>query len=98
MTVDELYNYITSQMKPEEALKKLLESSLIRYEKLKFAEGETVHPLFIITMAALDMGWDFAVESNVDTVRGLTVGTKEYMDKYFHDIAPNLASKDINEN
>ena len=52
MTVKELYDYITAQMTPKQALMKLLEGSVIQYEKLKFDEnGEPVHPVLVITMA-----------------------------------------------
>ena len=83
MTTDELYDHITSQMTPEAALKKLLEANLLTYEKLKFNEGEEVHPLILIASASMDMGWQIAVEQDNETVRGVTVGTKEYMDMLF---------------
>lgn len=84
MTVDELYAHITKMMTPEAALKRLLESSLLTYEKLKFPEGEQlVHPLFIMTLAAMDMGWDFLVPNGPDDeeVNGLIAGTSEYVDR-----------------
>ena len=84
MTVDELYTHITKMMTPEAALKRLLESSLLTYEKLKFPEGEQpVHPLFIMTLAAMDMGWDFLVPNGPDDeeVNGLIAGTSEYVDR-----------------
>lgn len=87
ITVDEFYNYITSHMTPEEALKKLLQSSLIQYEKLKFdSQEKAVHPIIIITMAAMDMGWQMAIEKTEDEnadVRGICVGTPEYLDSVF---------------
>lgn len=83
MTPKELYNYITSQMTAEEALKKLLESSLINYEKLKFNKGEEIHPLILIANASMDMGWQIAVEKDQDEVRGVSVGTAEYMEQLF---------------
>lgn len=80
MKIKELYNYIISQMTPEEALMKLLESSLITYDKLKFpVSGEEIHPLIIITMASMDMGWQIAVENADGEVRGLSVGTEDFM-------------------
>ena len=84
MTVKQFYDYITQHMTPEQALMKLLEGSLIQYEKLKFDDqSKAVHPVLLISMAAMDMGWHLAVETNVDEVRGLTVGTEEYMKTIF---------------
>ena len=84
MTVKELYDYITAQMTPEQALMKLLEGSVIQYEKLKFDEnGEPVHPVLVITMAAMDLGWQLAIEDSQDEVRGMVIGTKEYIDTMF---------------
>jgi hypothetical protein len=87
MTVDALYDYITQQLSPEEALRRLLTSSLISYEKLKFDKeaGEAVHPLFIISMAAMDMGWQIAIP-NLDPeaeVTGIACGTAEYIQSLF---------------
>ena len=95
MTVDELYKHITSQMSPEQALKKLLEGHVINYEKLKFNEGEEIHPVMLISMAALEMGWEIALPYGDDDsdVIGMTVGTEEYFDSVFgtddHDCCGN---------
>lgn len=76
--VQDLYNIIVQNMTPEVALKKLLSSSLIQYEKLKFDEsGQPVHPEFIIAMAALDLGWMVGITDD-DPVIGLIVGTEEF--------------------
>jgi hypothetical protein len=83
ISVDDFYNYITKHMTAEEALKKLLTSSMISYEKLKFDEGKEVHPIIIIANAAMDMGWMIAVEKEEKEVKGLAVGTEEYMNKLF---------------
>lgn len=83
MTVRELRDYILTQMSAEDALLKLLESPLLQYEKLKFDKGKEVHPLLIIANAALDMGWQLAIEKDKEEVRGLTVGTDEYMKDHF---------------
>jgi hypothetical protein len=85
MTAKELYDYITKQITPEKALMNLLEGHLIEYEKLKFsAEGEEIHPIMLISMAALDMGWDMAIpdhKGNPDAeVEGMIVGTPDYID------------------
>lgn len=81
-------DYILTQMSAEEALLRLLEGPLGQYEKLKFDEsGEPVHPLLIMSMAAMDLGWNFAIEKGRDEeeVRGLIVGTDEYMKKLKED-------------
>jgi len=86
MTVKEFYDYITSQLTPEQALMKLLEGAIGQYEKLKFdPEGQPVHPLMIASMAAMDMGWDIAVKAgdDDDEVSGLVMGTEEYMNEIF---------------
>lgn len=84
MKVKEFYDYITKHMTPEQALMKLLEGSVIQYEKLKFdSQEKAVHPVLIISMAAMDMGWQLAIEKGGENVRGLTVGTEEYMKTIF---------------
>ena len=83
MTVQELYDYTTSQMSPGEALKKLLEGNILNYKKLKFNKGEEIHPLILIADAAFDMGWDIAIEKDKEDVRGVCVGTEEYMKTVF---------------
>lgn len=86
ISVNDFYNHVTKYMTAEEALKTLLKSSLISYDNLKFkSKEESIHPLIIITMAALDLGWDLAVEKDQKEVRGLSVGTKEYLDNILSD-------------
>ena len=88
MTVQEFYDYITEHMTAEEALKKLLEGTLRTYEHLKFKEGEeAVHPTMIVAMAALDMGWSMAIPDggDDDILKGMTIGTDEYLDELFND-------------
>jgi len=84
MNAKELYNHITKHMTAEQALLKMLEGHLIEYEKLKFTqEGEEIHPIILISMAALDMGWNMAIPNSNDPdadVQGLIVGTHEYID------------------
>lgn len=79
MTPTQLRDYILTQMSAEDALLKLLQSPLMQYNKLKFDEGNEVHPLIIIANAAMDLGWDFLLEKNQKDVRGLIVGTNEYL-------------------
>ncbi len=87
MTVDGFYDYITRYMSPEDALKKLLISSLGRYEKLKFEEGKEVHPEMIIAMAAMDLGWGIVVETGEKNVNGLVLGTTEYVNRTIKEAA-----------
>jgi hypothetical protein len=90
MNVQELYDYITSQMTPEEALKRLLEGGLIKYKHLKFdEEGEEIHPIILISMCGLELGWSFLLpkdskNSNSD-VDGIIMGTEEFLRKTFED-------------
>lgn len=84
MTLDEFYDYITKYMTPEQALKKLLATQMDRYEKLKLPGeegGEPISPIFIIANAAMDLGWNIVLEDEKvsNEVRGLTVGTDEYI-------------------
>lgn len=86
MTADRLYDFLISKMTPEEALKLLLNGAAMQYEKLKFDENEaSVHPVFIISMAALDMGWQIAIENDQEDVRGMIVGTEEYLDAAYQN-------------
>jgi hypothetical protein len=81
ISVNDLYNHIIQFMTPEVALKKLLSSSLIQYEKLKFdKDDQPVHPEFIIAMAALDLGWMIGVTDD-DPVIGLIVGNEKFVEK-----------------
>ena len=84
MKSKELYDHIVKHLTPEEALMKLLEGSLIQYEKLKFdSQEKAVHPVLIMSMAAMDMGWQMAIEKGEGNVRGMAVGTQEYLDVIF---------------
>jgi hypothetical protein len=84
MNAKELYDYITKQMSAEKALMNLLEGHVLTYEKLKFQEGEEIHPIMLISMAAMDMGWDMAIPNHDDNpdaeVEGMIVGTTDYID------------------
>jgi len=96
MNPDQLFDYITKHMSAEQALKKLLEGSLIQYEKLKFdAQENAVHPLFIISMAALDMGWDMLIEDRgEEDMRGIAVGSSDYLNQFTkNDTVKNAITK-----
>lgn len=86
LSVNALYDYVISHMTPEEACKKLLKSSLISYEKLKFDnKHEAVHPVLIMAFAAMDMGWVIRTDRDRGDkeVDGMALGTKEYMKRTF---------------
>jgi len=89
ITILELYDHILKHMTAEQALMNLLKGHLIEYEKLKFSqEGEEIHPIMLITMAAIDMGWNMAVPNPEDPeaeVIGMIVGTTEYIDSVLKD-------------
>ena len=88
MTVDELYDYITHYMTPEEALKKLLATQIQSYEKLKLQEGEANSPYFIICAAAFDLNWSLSIENNKEVIRGIMVGTDEYLNEFINTKTP----------
>jgi hypothetical protein len=103
MTVREFYDYLIKHMTPEEALLKLLEGLIIEYENLKFSSDEnSVHPILLIVMAAMDMGWEFAIsnpEGNLDAdVQGMIIGTKEYVDSVLKNADVNNSVKLIEPN
>lgn len=83
MNVKEFYDHITEHMSAEEALLKLLEGHVKTYDKLKFNEGEELHPLMVASMAAMDMGWQMAIpeDSEDEEVRGIIMGTPEYLEE-----------------
>jgi len=86
MNVKELYDHITKHMTAEQALMKLLEGHVLTYEKLKFQEGEEIHPTILVVMAAMDMGWNLAIPNtgnDDDELQGMAIGTHEYLDKLF---------------
>jgi len=85
MTGKETYDHILKHMTAEEALLKLLEGHTRNYEHLKFVEGEEIHPLMVVSMAALDMGWDLAIPNGGedDEVQGMAIGTPEYFEDLF---------------
>jgi len=86
MNAKEFYDHITEHMTPEEALLKLLEGHVLTYEKLKFNEGEELHPIMVATMAAVDMGWQIAIpEDDDEEIRGIIMGTPEYLEEVLGD-------------
>jgi hypothetical protein len=85
MNVKELYDHILKHMTAEQALMKMLEGTVIEYQKLKFSEeGKEIHPEMLIVMAVLDRGWNMAIpdpKGNPDgELPGMIVGTQEYID------------------
>lgn len=89
MTVDELYNYITSKMSVEEALKTLLAAQVERYTQMRLGEPTEgpINPIMIIAASCVEMGWDICIEkgSPGELVRGMVIGTDEYIDTIFPD-------------
>lgn len=85
MTVQETYDHITKHMTAEQALMKLLEGHIRTYEHLKFNEGQEIHPAMIVSLAALDMGWDIAIPNGDPDVelQGMAIGTPEYFEELF---------------
>ena len=85
MSIQELYDHITKHMSAEDALMRLLEGHAMTYEKLRFQEGEEIHPLMLISMAAFEMDWQLAIPegSEDDDVIGMAVGTEEYLEDLF---------------
>lgn len=83
MTVKELYDHITKHMTAEQALMKMLEGTIIEYNKLKFSEeGREIHPEMLIVMAVLDRGWNIAIpdpKGEDDVLPGMIIGTEEYI-------------------
>lgn len=88
MKVKELVDYVLEHMSAEEALTKLISTQVNHYEQLKLENEdnnpEMISPLFIIIAATKELGWNIAIEKN-DIVRGLTIGTDEYMKEIFEN-------------
>src|SRR5688572_28428295 len=81
-------DFILTKMTAKEALIKLMATNMQHYEKLKLEKQpednpEMVSPYFILINAAMDLGWDFAIEKDHNIIRGLSVGTQEYFEDLF---------------
>ena len=85
MKVKELYDHITKNMTAEQALMRLLEGTVLEYEHLKFSEqGKEIHPIILVSMVALDLGWDIAIsDDEEEDIKGIVIGTDEYIDSIF---------------
>lgn len=86
ISVEELYDYITSQVTPEEALKKLLEGVVSQYNFLRTEKPEEGgHPEFIMALAAMEKKWFFAIPNgnNSRKTQGMIAGTEEFLDELF---------------
>jgi len=85
MTVQELYDHLLKHMTAEQALMKLLEGTVRSYDKLRFAEGEEIHPAILIASAALELGWNIAIPDGNDDeeLTGMAVGTEDYLNNLF---------------
>lgn len=75
----------------EEAMPNMAENAADQYEAKKIdANGEYVHPISIIVMAAKELGWQILLNSELDddedgNVIGLVIGTDKYMKSIFPD-------------
>lgn len=87
MTVQQLYDHVTKFLTPEEALKRMLAFTLSDYQQLRAMQGQAGQPEGIIAAAALELGWNIAVEGDREQLRGLSVGTDEYLDSILKDKA-----------
>ena len=101
MTAKEFYDHITKHMTAEQALLKLLEGQVMEYEKLKFSSDEnSIHPVLLIAMAAMDMGWNMAIPNPKDDpdadLIGMIVGTQEYIDGVLKEDDNDLPDKEEN--
>lgn len=90
MKIKEFVDHILKHMDAREALEKLMATQLSHYEKLKLEKQpednpEQISPYFILVAAALDLGWGIAIEKGdkKDIVRGMVVGTDDYMNHIF---------------
>jgi hypothetical protein len=101
MTAKEFYDHITKHMTAEQALLKLLEGQVMEYEKLKFSSDEnSIHPVLLIAMAAMDMGWNMAIPNPKDDpdadLTGMIVGTQEYIDSVLKEDDNDFRDKEEN--
>lgn len=99
MKPKELYDHILKNMTAEDALIKILEGNIKTYEHLKFKEDEVIHPIMVVSMAALDMGWSIAIPdaSDDDEIKGMVIGDEEYMDEMLGTEESQLIAKDLEQ-
>lgn len=84
MKVQELYDHIVQHMTPEDALKRLLATSVEVVENANLEDPNSRHsPYFTIVACATQLGWGFAIESDAETLQGLVIGTPEYINSIF---------------
>jgi hypothetical protein len=88
----DLVDFLKTKMTAEEALLRLLATTIEHYQKLKLEKQpednpEAISPYMIIIAATLDLGWDFAIEGgdNSKILRGLSIGTEDYFKSIFGD-------------
>lgn len=102
---EEFLQFILKHMTAEQALRKLLRTNvMVPYEtaqQLKLGtalkEDEPFNPLFMVIMAAMDLGWQIALENDEDQskhVEGITIGTEAYMERMFKGKKKDEASPD----
>lgn len=84
MTVQELYDYITSQITPEEALKRLLSLAVTQYKELRLSGENGGHPETIMSAAAFELGWHIGFRTEGDpeeTLSGMILGTTDFFEE-----------------
>jgi hypothetical protein len=98
MNAIEFRDYILKQMTAEKALLLLLEGQVREYAELKFSSDENaIHPILLISMAAMEMNWQMAIpESGDNDIQGMILGTEEYIESVLdenHQYKENFQSK-----
>lgn len=88
MTAEEMYDYILTQMTAEEALRSLLRADVLAAGKMQYDMRDIeipdgMRPFSLIVLAAKMLGWDFALEEGEENMRGISIGTKEYLEELF---------------
>lgn len=92
MNAIDLKNHILKFMTADEALEKMLITTVEQFDNMKknlSLGGEkelAASPFMIIVAAAMDLGWGFAVEKPEkpdSPIRGLVIGSPAYIDKVF---------------
>jgi hypothetical protein len=102
MTARELKDHILNYMTAEEALERLIASTVENLNEEEESFDERIYleedqeseldetdvevpnynsPYFEIIAAAKKLGWDIAIERDKDFVRGISIGTAEYLDE-----------------
>jgi len=49
----------------------------------QFLEETNIHPLVLIVFIAKELGWSMAIPNNEEEIKGVVIGTDEYLDSVF---------------